>query len=70
MTMNIATIAPDARKGRMSLLAKTFAGRVVYSLDAVGPRPDFTWPHPPEASRVTLRGRIAGRPRAPLVEEV
>lgn len=49
-----------ARKEWMSLLAKAPAARAAALLDALGPRPGFTWLRPPEIGSVMVRGRTGG----------
>jgi alpha-D-ribose 1-methylphosphonate 5-triphosphate synthase subunit PhnG len=50
----------DARKGWMGLLARAPSGRASALLEAMMPRPDFTWLRPPEVGAVMVRGRAGG----------
>lgn len=53
------------RKAWMGLMAKAPEGRVPALLDAVLPRPAFTWLRPPEIGSVMVQGR-AGATGAPF----
>ncbi|MFL4469866.1 phosphonate C-P lyase system protein PhnG [Tateyamaria armeniaca] len=58
--MKDVTDENDARQARMGVLAKAPAGRVAELLDALGPRPAFSWLRKPEIGSTMVRGRAGG----------
>ncbi|MFP3383521.1 MULTISPECIES: phosphonate C-P lyase system protein PhnG [Tritonibacter] len=53
-------IAPEARKGWMSLLASAAEGRLVALFDTLEAQPDHDWLRAPETGGVMVRGRTGG----------
>lgn len=58
--MNMSHTAQEARKGWMSLLAKSAPARLAELSETLGELPEFEWLRSPEIGGVMVRGRTGG----------